>query len=97
MWTCTLVLVAWLVGSAYSQPLSGPGLGPEHLHPWNSSGYSVISLQWLSVRAPFLTTVWTLVALSSVLGKQQHQLKVFVLCSLTEIFLFHVLLTRLHH
>lgn len=76
MWTWesdslyTLVLLAWLVGSVYPQALSGPGLGPELLHPWNSSGYSVVSLQWISVRAPFLTTSWTLVALFSALGKQ---------------------------
>lgn len=76
MWTwksdslCTLVLLACLLGSAHPQALSGPGLGPELFHPWNSSGYSVVSLQWLSVRAPFLTTAWTLVALLSVLGKQ---------------------------
>lgn len=76
MWTWesdslrTLVLLAWLGDIAYPQALSDPGLGPEFLHPWNSSGFSVVSLQWLSVRAPFLTTAWTLVALFSVLGKQ---------------------------
>lgn len=66
----TLVLLAWLGNTAYPQALSGPGLGPELLHPWNSSGFSVVSLQWLSVRDPFLITAWTLVALFSVLGKQ---------------------------
>ena len=66
----TLVLLAWLGTTAYPQALSGPGLGPELLHPWNSSGFSVVSLQWLSVRDPFLITAWTLVALFSVLGKQ---------------------------
>lgn len=76
MWTWesdglrTLVLLAWFGDTAYSQALSGPGLGPELLHPCNSSGFSVVSLQWLSVRVPFLTTAWTLVALFSVLGKQ---------------------------
>lgn len=76
MWTWesnslrTLVLLCWLGDTAYPQALSGPGLGPELLHPWNSSGFSVVSLQWLSVQAPFLTTAWTLVALFSVLGKQ---------------------------
>lgn len=76
MWTwesCglrTLVLLACLGGTAYPQALSDPDLEPELLHPWNSSGFSVVNLQWLSVRAPFLTTAWTLVALFSVLGKQ---------------------------
>lgn len=76
MWTwasdrlCTLVLLAWMAGTAYPQALSGPGMEPELFHPWNSSGFSVVSLQWLSVQAPFLTTAWISVALFSVLGKQ---------------------------
>ena len=58
---CALALLAWLLDTVHPQPLAAPQN--------SSGGVPVASLRWLSVRAPFLLSLWTLVALSSVLGK----------------------------
>lgn len=74
--------VCW--GPTYSVWAQGPGvraLAPldtmhpqPHTAPWNSSGgVPGASLQWLSVRTPFLLSLWTLVALSSILGKHRRR------------------------
>ena len=67
---CALVLLAWLAGTVYPWALASwdPGLAP--MTPRNSSGVPGASLPWLSVRVPFLLTLWTLVALSALLGKR---------------------------
>jgi hypothetical protein len=67
---CTLALLAWLMGTACPRGLPLSGLVRQPLTSQNGSGFPVVSLQWLSVRVPFLTAAWTLVALSSLLGKQ---------------------------
>lgn len=64
------MLLAWLMGATHPCMLGGCSQGLEATSPQNSSGFQVVSLQWLSVQAPFLTAAWTLVALSSQLGKQ---------------------------
>lgn len=59
-----LVLLSWLCPYLVtSQGLGSPT--PQN----SSSGVPVVSLQWPSVRAPFLAVLWTLVAASSILGK----------------------------
>ncbi|CAI9156689.1 unnamed protein product [Rangifer tarandus platyrhynchus] len=66
-----LVTLGCLLDTRHMRVLtsSGPALVPAA--PQNSSGgVSVASLQWLSERAPSLVTVWTLVALWSVLGER---------------------------
>lgn len=66
---CAFALLAGLVGSVCPRALPGWGPGPAPAAPQNSSGGAVASPGGLSVRAPFLITLWTLVALSSLMGK----------------------------
>ena len=65
-----LVMLGCLLDTRHMWVLASSGLGLVPVTPQNSSGgVSVASLQWLSERAPSLVTVWTLVALWSVLGE----------------------------
>lgn len=64
---CVLMLLPRLLGSAHCQMLQRGHPGTPAAP--NSSGVPVASLQWSSVKAPFLLAVWTLVALSSLLGE----------------------------
>lgn len=73
---CAFVLVAWLMGTARSWTLSS--WGPA---PWNSTGFPAASLQRRSVWGPFLSTLWTLVALSSLLGKHAGSVEGLCSCS----------------
>lgn len=73
---CTFMLLAWLMGTARSWTLSSWGPAPR-----NSTGVPTASLQRLSVWGPFLSTLWTLVALSSLLGKHAGSVEGLHSCS----------------
>ncbi|KFO38497.1 hypothetical protein H920_00146 [Fukomys damarensis] len=64
------MLLAWLMGAAHPLMLGGHSPLLEAPSVRNSSGFQVVSLQWPSVQAPFLTATWTLVALLSQLAFQ---------------------------
>lgn len=71
LWPVCLVTLGCLLGTRHMQVLASSGPGPVPAAPQNSSGgVSVASLQWLSEQAPSLVTVWTLMALWSVLGER---------------------------
>lgn len=78
---CAFVLVAWLLGTVHSLTLISESQGPEPPAPQNSTGIPAASLQRLSVWGPFLGTLWTLVALSSLLGKHTVSVQGLHSCS----------------
>lgn len=77
---CACVLLAGLMGTVRLQALPGWGPGPARTAPQNSSGGPAASPGGLSVRAPFLVTLWTLVALSSLMGKRTAPVCVRPVC-----------------
>lgn len=77
---CAFALLAGLMGSVCPRALPSWGPGPAPPAPQNSSGGPVAGLEELSVRAPFLITLWTLVALSSLMGKRTASVCVCLLC-----------------
>ena len=84
MWAqgpCVFVLVAWLTGTIHSQRLisQGQGIGPTLIR--NGTGTPVASRPRPSVWGPFLVALWTLVALSSLLGKHVVSVKGSHSCS----------------
>lgn len=81
---CAFVLLAWLMGTVHPWALISWGPRPAPTAPRNSSGVPVASLQRLPMRVPFLITLWTLVALSSHLGKHTARREGKFLLSFTE-------------
>uniref|UniRef100_F7FWL0 Sodium/hydrogen exchanger n=1 Tax=Callithrix jacchus TaxID=9483 RepID=F7FWL0_CALJA len=65
---CACAMLASLVCTAQPCALMGRGPGLESPTPQNSSGIAVVSLRWLPVHTPLFVALWTLVALSALLG-----------------------------